>query len=156
LLGSGFDSDPLMPWSAEILNDASSLQIARGDRLYHKMWHYIAHIARDYRDSTGQPTTARFIDDIRQLRTASDEIVTQDRRREFLESLQARLSRLFPAKCEYVGRENLRMAVSDGVDSARTHGITAERGVIFFVSMRFVLGHAFDKDLLLPWVSATL
>ena len=63
LLGGAFDTDVLLPWAAEILNDKSTPdQVARRDRLYHKTWEYIDHVARDYRDAAGNPTTARFMD----------------------------------------------------------------------------------------------
>jgi hypothetical protein len=157
LLGGGFDSDILLPWAAEILNGGSSSgQVARGDRLYNKTWDYIDRIANDYRDASGQPTTARFMPDLRQLRYGNDEIVTAAAMPQFLQSLHVRFQRLFPAKCDYVGHENVRKAVVAGVESAKTYGIGAERGTILFASMTFVLGGGFDQDLLLPWASATL
>ena len=157
LLGGGLDTDILLPWAAEILNDKSTPdQVARGDRLYHKTWDYIDHIAHDYRDAAGQPTTARFMDDLRQLRHGGDETVSLAGMPQFLQSLEMRLQRLFPAKCAYVGEENVRRAVANGVVSARVYGITTERGAILFTAMRFVLGGGFDQDLLLPWASATL
>jgi hypothetical protein len=157
ILGGGFDSDTLLPWAVEILNDKSSTdQLARGDRLYHKAWDYVDHIAADYRDVSGRPTTARFLPDLRELRYGNDEVITDSGMPQFLKSLQLRFKRLFPAKCDYVGDGNLSKVVLTGVESANTYGITAERGAILFVSMRFILGSGFDKDLLLPWASAAL
>jgi len=156
LLGGGFDSDILLPWAAEILNDKSPRdEVARADRLYHKIWHYIDHIALDYRDANGQPTTERFMGDLKQLRNG-DETLTPAGMPQFLESLEMRFHRLFPAKCDYVGRENVRQAVSNGVESAKGYGITIERGITLFTAMRFILGGGFDQDLLLPWASTIL
>ena len=157
LLGSGFDADPLLPWAVQILRDPSTEdQVVRADRLYDKVWHYIDHIARDYRDGTGQPTTARFVGELRQLRQESDAPLTPPMVPDFLTALQVRLKRIFPHKCAYVGGENVRQAITGGVDAAKTYGITTQRGAIVFTAMRFVLGGSFDDDLLLPWASAAL
>jgi hypothetical protein len=156
LLGGGFDTDTLLPWAAEILNDRSSDQISRGDRLYYKMWDYLDHAARDYRDGNRQPTTARFMNDLRQLRHGGEEVVPSSGLPQFLESLEGRIRRLFSAKCGYVGERNLREAIGVAAQSAGGYGITTERGLTLFMTMRFVLGGGFDRDLLLPWVSATL
>jgi hypothetical protein len=156
LLGGGFDTDTLLPWAAEILTDRSFDQISRGDHLYHKMWDYLDHAARDYRDANWQPTTARFMNDPRQCRHGGEDVVTSSTMPQFLESLEARVRRLFPAKCAYVGERNLREALRVAALSAGGYGITTERGLTLFGAMRFVLGGGFDQDLLLPWVSATL
>ena len=154
LLGGGFDTDNLLPWAAEILNDKSSEQVARGDRLHAKVWDYVGQVGRDYRGANGRPTTARFMSDLRQLRR--DDSHTAAAMPTFLESLEARFQRLFPTKCAYVGSENVRLALAQAVDSARFYGITTERGATLFAAMRFVLGGGYDRDLLLPWASATL
>jgi hypothetical protein len=156
LLGSGFDRDSLLPWASEILNDTSSSdQVARGDKLYYKMWDYIDHIAADYRDQAGRPTTARFMRDLKELRHEDPEapaLSIPDR----VSSIHAKLTRLFPAKCAYVGDPIVRSAIAGAVQSAAGYGVTSTNGATFFVSLRFVLGHGFDRDPLLPWVSATL
>jgi len=157
LLGGGFDTDILLPWAAEILNDKSSSdQVARGDRLYHRTWDYIDHIARDYRDAAGRPTTARFMDDLRGLRDGGEETVLPAALPRFLTLLEMRFQRLFPAKCAYVGEARVRQAVAAGVKEASGYGIMTERGATLFTAMKFVLGGGFDTDLLLPWASATL
>ncbi len=156
LLGGGFDSDILLPWAAEILKDRSSDDVVRGDRLYHKIWDYIDHVAKDYRDADGQPTTARFMNDLRQIRHNGNEVITPARIASLVESQWTRLQRLFPAKCEYVGQPGVREGIVTGFASAQGYGITTERGLVLFSGMSFVLGGGFDKDPLLPWASATL
>jgi hypothetical protein len=156
LLGGGFDCDVLLPWAARILKDRSDEQIIRGDRLYHQTWRYIDHIAKDYRDASGQPTTARFMSDLRQLRHGGNEMITPSGTPAFVESQAMRLELLFPAKCEFVGPAILREAIDTGVTSARDYGIVARRGLILFTAMKFVLGGGFDDDPLLPWASPTL
>jgi hypothetical protein len=157
LLGSGFDTDPLLPWAATILNDKVTLgQVERGDRLYDQVWDYIDHISQDYRDATGKPTTARFMDEIRSLRHGRDDILTQNAYPNFAHDLTWRIKTIFPAKCQYVGEQRVRNLIPRGVRSARTYGITTDRGITLFTMFMFVLGSGFAHDLLLPWARATL
>lgn len=157
LLGSGFDTDPLLPWAAEILDDKTvSDQIERGDRLYDKAWDYIDHIARDYRDAGGQPTTARFVGELRRLRHVRNDILMPDTIPRFSRDLIEWIENVFPAKCRYVGEDRVNELIPRGIEMARAYGITTERGVTLFTVLMFVLGHGFADDLLLPWASATL
>jgi len=156
-LGSGFDTDPLLPWAARILNDKAAFgEIERGDRLYHQAWNYIDHISRDYRDNAGQPTTARFMGEFRGLRHGRDDILTENSYPEFASELTWQIETNFPAKCAYVGRERWLGVIPQGVRSARAFGITTERGTALFTILRFVLGEGFAHDPLLPWASNIL
>jgi hypothetical protein len=156
-LGSGFDADPLLPWAAATLNDKTILdQVERGDCLYDRAWDYIDHIAQDYRDASGQPTTARFVGELRSLRHGQDEVLTPGAMPNFCRQLLARIERVFPAKCQYVGADRVRDLIPHGIEAASTYGITTERGVTLFTVLMFVLGSGFADDLLLPWASATL
>ncbi len=156
MLGGGFDTDLLLPWAAEILNDRKAGEMARADQLYYKVWEYVQHVSRDYRDQNGQPNTARFMPELKQLRHGDDDIVTDAGLPQFLQALNSRIQGLFPAKCSYAGEENVRKAIVDGVRSAHRYDITAVRGMSLFVFMRFVLGSEFHQDPLLPWASAAL
>ncbi|MDD5033743.1 MAG: hypothetical protein PHE55_03215 [Methylococcaceae bacterium] len=181
-LGSGFDTDPLLPWAARILNDKTTLgQVERGDRLYDQAWDYIDHISQDYRDPTGKPTTARFMDELRNLRHGRDIVLTQstypdarfmDELRnlrhgrdivltqstypDFAREMAWRFETIFPAKCQYIGEQRVQNLIPRGVRSARAYGIATERGIILFTLLMFVLGNGFADDPLLPWASATL
>ena len=157
LLGSGFDTDVLLPWAAEILHDrVTSNALARADRLHGRVWDYIDHVARDYRDAAGQPTTARFVEEIRTLRRENLQSVPDHGFPEFAHSLARRLERIFPAKCGYVGQERVYRLISHARAKARRYGVTSERGVILFAGEMFVLGGGFDVDPLLPWASRAL
>jgi hypothetical protein len=157
LLGSEFATDPLLPWAATILNDQVTLsQVERGDRLYDQVWDYVAHIAQDYRDTTGKPTTARFMDEIRNLRRKRDDVVTQNTYPNFARDLAWRIQSLFPAKCRYVGEHRVQSLFPRGVRLARSYGITSDRGITLLTVLMFVLGSGFTNDPLLPWAKATL
>ncbi|NZA28578.1 hypothetical protein H0E84_19575 [Luteimonas sp. SJ-92] len=157
LLGGRFDTNPLMPWAAEILNDRSSGdQIARGDRLYDRAHEYIRHLVPDYRDARGEPITARFVADLQQLRTAPDTPIPTSALPVFAGQLKARLKKVFPAKFDYVGEDNVTSLVANGIGDAARYDITGERGLTLFITLAFVLGPGFVDDPLMPWASTTL
>ena len=158
VLGGGFDNDALMSWAKEILSDQTPMsQVERGDLLYEAAWSYIRRIARDYRDENGQPTTARFVGELRQFRTMQDRELTPSERQESQASLFQRIERLFPAKCAYVGEAVVRQVIARSIeDAVQRHALTTERGIMLFVMMRFILGAELDDDPLLPWVASTL
>ncbi len=157
LLGSGFSTDLLFPWATKILNDnAITDQVIRMDRLYDRVWKYIGHIANDYRDAKGEPITARFVEEIRQLRRESDAKLSRANFPKFSHALDKRLKRVFPAKYKYVGPARVRKLISRARARAKKYGITSERGVMLFTAQMFVLGGGFDRDLLLPWISNVL
>lgn len=157
LLGSGFDTDPLLPWAATILNDKATLgQVERGDRLYDQAWDYIDRISRDYLDAGGKPLTERFVDEIRDLHRVSNAVVTQSDYSSFAGDLASRIAAVFPAKCEYVGERRVRKLIPNGVRAAWSYEITTRRGIGLITVLMFVLGNRFADDPLLPWAQTTL
>ncbi|HEV2682462.1 MAG TPA: hypothetical protein VGV14_18310 [Rhodanobacter sp.] len=157
LLGGGFDTDPLLPWAAEILNEPPAAdQVARGDRFHARAWEYIGHIIPDYRDANGTPNTARFAAELKQLRTAPDEPLGPHNLPVFTNALQVRLQQVFPAKCRHVGTERVQQLVRTAIGTGAGYGITDSRGITLIATLMFVLGSGFDHDPLLPWVAATL
>jgi hypothetical protein len=157
VLGSGFDADPMLPWVDDVLaNRSPGDDVVRGDRLYESAWRYVDAIVPDYRDEQGQPSTARFVGELHQLRQLPSVSVAPAADPALLQSMCARIQRVFPAKCAFVGPELVPRAIALGIQAAGGHGITSERGLTSFVGMRFVLGAAFDRDLLLPWASDAL
>ena len=156
VLGSGFDSDALLPWARQVLRAQQGVApIVRGDKLYERAWHYIDQVSRDYQDD-GQPTTARFVSELRALGQLSDQELTPVGTPALLAVLNARLQRALPFKYALVGQRRIRLALSLAVHSARCRGLTTERGVAAFLVLRFVLGAEFDRDPLLPWISEIL
>jgi len=157
VLGGGFDEDPLLPWAAEILRDRQDLEpLVRSDRLYERAWAYIDAIASDVRDDQGRPTTDRFVVELNHFRNAPDRPVTPALRPTFTAFLAAELTRLFPAKCAYVGEAAVIAAVAEAMDCSQHYGFAGERAIGLFVTMRFLLGRGFTNDPLLPWVEQIL
>ena len=155
-LGSSFDSDPLLPWATETLQEKTLTQIERGDALYDRAWDYIDHISRDYRDASGRPTTARFINELRSMRHGHDEVLTRAALPGFAHALRDRIEAMFPAKCRYVPAPALDDMVPRGIETAGRYAITTQRGIALVTVLLFVLGSGFPDDPLLPWASAAL
>lgn len=158
LLGSGFDSDPLLPWAEETLNDDknTSNQTERCDRLYDRTWHYIDHIIRDYHDASGQPAAERLIGELHSLSRGRDNILALSGMPRFSHELASWIENVFPARCNYIGEAKVRDLIPRGIQTASRYGLSTERGVALFTVLMFVLGSGFTDDLLFPWVSATL
>lgn len=156
LLGCHFDTDALLPWAAEILNDRTTEQVARGDRLYDRAREHIKRLIPDYRDPAGKPITARFMTALRQLRHEPDAPFSANHLPTFSRALRARLESVFPAKYCYIGEQQVSELVAQAIATAAHYGMVGERGVTLFTVLMFVLGSGFHRDPLLPWASATL
>ena len=148
LLGSSFDTDPQLPWAAEVLSDTSIEESARLDRLFEH--------ANDYMDEVSGPNN-EFIDE------AQGRILEESRRkvpREALSNLEGylagRLKFIFPEKCRYIGDDCLQAIVALGMDRAREQGLGTERGVLVLIGLKFMLGAGADEDPQFPWVSEIL
>ena len=157
MLGMGFDSDPQMPWAAEIINDKELTgERERIDRLYERAWEYVNHVVLDFRNSEGVVDPAGFVEGIRQLRGESEEVLQPSDMPDFYQRMMSRLEQAFPKKCEYIGELCLRRLIGRALDSAQKYSISIERGLVIFVLMAFLLGSGFDTDPQLPWVATAL
>lgn len=157
MLGSGFDSDPQMPWAAEMLNDETVTdEVERIDRLHAKAWEYVEQVVQDYGNVEGEVDPKRFIEQIQQLRQEREEALALSALSSFYERMVTWLKQIFPKKCEYIGEHCVQQLINYSIELAKGHGITTERGTAFFIAIIFVLGAGFDKDPQLPWVSAIL
>jgi len=70
--------------------------------------------------------------------------------------LVAHAERLWPERCERMGRETVRQWVRAGVRRARGCGIEAEYDLSRFVDLLFLLGRDFDTDPAAAWAGEIL
>ena len=148
MLGSDFDTDPQLPWAAQILTDqASPNQMSRADRLYEKSGEYVAKVAGpDYEYAKQALRRAKQV----QLQGLSLSAAA------FETELLAHLRSNHPEKCHYIGEPALRSLIPLGVELAKRHSIATSAGLILLTGLAFALGHGFSTDLQFPWISSTL
>lgn len=148
MLGSEFDTDPQLPWAAEILGDMEPGEVGRIDALYDKALDYLAQVAG--------PDAKYMLAALERLQREPLEGVPAPSGPEFYAHVLARLSIIYPEKCRYVGELSLRRMVGRAIERAASHGITDGRGVAIYVGLMFMLGGGFDSDPQLPWVADVL
>ncbi len=146
--GSEFDTDPLLPWAGEVLQDRGiGDEVTRSRRLYDAM--------KAYLDVVAEPGTAMSIKALRNVREAR----TEDYRvsdPDFEEKALDGIRRIYPERCDYLGEQRLREAIRRGPEMAAACGIGTDRGVALTIGLLFIEGHAFATDPLQPWIEATL
>jgi hypothetical protein len=77
-------------------------------------------------------------------------------RQRFAERLMAHVRKVFPDECAKLGEPALRQRVEAGIARAEEHGFTAERDVVRFVDVRFLLGDEFEARSRTSWAAAIL
>lgn len=149
LLGSNFDTDLQLPWTAEILNDETITDsVTRIDRLHDKAMQYLDRAAgtdNEYLGIALLKVREISIEDFAQTPTpnAGDIAATQ-------------LQKIWRRKCQQIGETTLRRLIRHGIESAKGYNITTERGVVLYTALMFLLGSGFDKDPQFPWATAVL
>lgn len=148
LFGSGFDTDPLLPWASRVLNDRQyPEQMSRAIGLFNAVNDYIdCVIGRDRKP---------YMRALRRAYEAVQEpmVVNGSDYEDVVFGLLAKIS---PERVENLGEEVLRALVRRGPNLAEQLGLTLDRGAVLAVLMAYALGHEFANDSLYPWVEKTL
>ena len=143
LFGTYFDSDIQYPWAARALTEYPELpQMLRAAGLHEKALHYIQTVR-------GEGNRLLF-EALRRLRALADEPVPGSSENLILE-LAARLERIYPDKCAYIGRDTLLELLSAGAERANENGMNSVLGKALFGLLAFELGHRFYDDPLYRW-----
>lgn len=148
MLGSGFDTDPLLPWAGAILKTGSATdQMERAERLHQK--------ALEYSNATAGPNfeyAKEAFKRARAVRYADLAMPSAD-----LESgCVAKLREGYPKKFEYAGEAAVRTSVREALGKVGAYSISSQHGIVLFVILTFAIGHGFAEDPLFPWISRTL
>lgn len=148
MVGSGFAIDPQLPWAAETLKDETLVdEGVRVDQLYER--------ANQYLDRVGGPNGKHIAAAVRRIQDERID-VEQPAAGGFISLMVPTLKRLFPEKCSYLGDDILRHLVLNGIKSAKSYGITGERGFAVYVGMMLMLGSSFDTDPQFRWAAQIL
>ncbi|MBM4042701.1 MAG: hypothetical protein FJ290_29795 [Planctomycetes bacterium] len=149
MLGSGFATDPQLPWAAAALADEKlASPLARVEALHERTMGYLDEVVGE-----GQVFPLGAFLGARKLSL-------EELERRFGRGLEREALALFgevwPAKSSYVGESALLALVKQARASAARYGITTSPGAGIYASFAFILGHVFDSDPLYPWVAETL
>jgi hypothetical protein len=148
MFGSDFDTDPLLPWVAEILNDTTTPdQMVRAERLYGTLMDYVEKVAGPDNEYVKAALRRASLQRFEDLRVPAEN---------FENEMVARLKANYPQKCEYVGESALRELIPLGRALARKYAISKDEGVVLLIGLLFAQGHGFATDPQLPWIQATL
>ena len=146
LFGSHFDTDPQYPAMSEVLN-ASGDQMTRADQIYEGVVDYHAKVAGENNVNVRKSLEALSVFARKPVSFSSHDFVT--------EMLQ-HMTRIFPQKSAYVGKEALTKLIHEGRTEAQKYGFTTPHAEALIVVLMFAFGHGCTDDPLYPWISRTL
>ena len=152
MLGSYFDQDPQLPWAAKILKDENIADPSdRIDQLHDRAMAFL-------NEAAGQENQyeERALRKVCELPASALSRTGEDRELSFGDYMLKLLYALFPEKYQAVGDVAIRQLVRQGYQSARTYGLTDEKGITAYISLMFILGGGFDQDPQCPWAEAVL
>lgn len=70
----------------------------------------------------------------------------------FENKLISYFSETYPDECGLIGRDAVRKIIQYGIKRAESHEFTTQKQVTYYISLMFILGSDFDKDIQLPWI----
>jgi hypothetical protein len=149
MLGSGFDTDPQVPWAQEILTDpALTDNIERLDRLHAETMQYLDA-------AVGDDSRSVFFAMARGRQNKLDPELPV-RVNQAPAEASSWLERIYPEKHAFLGEDTVRVLLDRGVERADTYGLSSPRGTALFVGLMFLAGGGFAEEPLLPWASEAL
>jgi hypothetical protein len=146
MLGSAFDTDPILPWAAGALRAPGGSQ-ARADRLYSGLGEYLGRAVGARREHLYRAAARLEGLAIGPILGASQPLE---------DATLGALEAVYPEKCSFAGEAALRALVQEAVALARAHGVEDRLGASTFAAMGFAFGHRFADDPLLPWAARIL
>lgn len=146
--GSDFDTDPQLPWAAEILTSKAPVdQATRADLLFQK--------THEYYQLVMGPDNSYGIEAMRRIANAQwKDLIASDG--EFSDRILSGLQRMYPQKYWYVGEPLLRALAGRGIEMAQAYSIASGPGAALLIGLMFGFGHGVATDPLYPWVGRTL
>lgn len=147
--GSGFDTDPQLPWAAEILkSEEFPDQMDKADRLFQKSLDYLEEIAG--------PNNVYTIKALRDISVLARQPLPVPSEAIFVDAMIHEMRNVYPQKCVYVGETALRVLIQEAIKVASDYQFSTLREQALCAVLMFALGHRFADDPLLPWISSTL
>ncbi len=150
MFGSYFDTDPQLPWVAEVLNDPSPLgQMVRADRLFAAMGGYIKQVPGPAPDYQHLHAAMQRLSEAR-----IEQFVVP--REDPADVILLGLRSIYPQKCEYLRESVLRSVIAHGFRIGSQYGLATDRGNVLMAMLAFFVGHGFPVDRQYDWIVARL
>jgi hypothetical protein len=147
-LGSDFDTDPQLYWSAETLTDSSlSDEMVRAQRLSEKSGLYL--------DEVAGPDNRYAIEALERLQRVDFKDAAK-RRRITVDMVIRGMHAVYPQKAVFAGEPALRALVQSAAELAVSFALPADKGTALLAGLMFGLGHGICSDPLYPWIGNTL
>lgn len=149
VFGSGFDTDPQYPWTAEILAQTEERsQMQRAEDLHEKTAAYLAEV-----DGEENAYTREALQELSNRLKAG----LKFKREDFDADLLTLMKEIHPRKYKETGEEALRELIKHNRHKAiKEFEFKEPRAVALVIVLGFAFGHQFDDDPFLPWISRTL
>ena len=179
LLGSNFDTDPQLPWAAEILQEESTEDESKEDELTEdeskedeltedesiedeSIAEPVGQVEKlydqaiEYLDRIEGPEDEYLVNALDEFSDISFEEFPLTRSEDTKNTTVSFLQRIWPEKCQVVGHAALPNLIRYGEESAQRYRITSQRGVALYIVLMFMLGSGFDTDPQFPWAATVL
>lgn len=144
LLGSYFDEDPLLPWAAHILRDPAITSP------FVRIHNLEITAAKHLRKTTGEDGEHYMAALVRARRTRYEELV-KVRSDDPATDVLLLLHWLYPEQYATLSKPSLAGLGLRVASAAEAHHMASREGRVVLVSLMFLLGSFFDRDLLQPW-----
>ena len=146
LFGSSFDSDPQYPFLGKILN-AGGDQMQRAEQLHERVVDYLQKVSGTNDINTQKALTSFGTYARTPVKFTGEDIVS---------GMLDEITRAFPQKAIYVGREALVNLIKNGQEESLVAGFDSVKGQFLLVLLMYAFGHGCTKDPHYPWISQTL
>jgi hypothetical protein len=144
ILGDSFDADPQLPWAAAQLHDRAIRNPAlRMARVYDS--------ALDYLSATAGEDCGHLVRAMLRIRSYDLANVPDSSGEQWVDDFCGVLRRLYPQKFDYQGERANRGLIALGRENAERLRFHSNRSAAVFITLMFMLGSGFDRDLLYPW-----
>jgi hypothetical protein len=148
ILGSNFDTDPLLPWAGKVLGTwKSGDQMAQADRLYDELLAYRAEVVGP--DSVFEKAALRRVNPELFQSLLSPKAVSDGR-------VVLTLHDIYPQKAARAGQRAMETFVARGSMLAKSNAIAGGLGSSIVIILMYLFGHGCAADPLLPWIGQAL
>ena|SRR5215203_6777882 len=90
------------------------------------------------------------------IRNEQMEVFSDAVRQSFEDRMVTHLNRFFPAQCEALGENEVRLVIRYGTRRAAEYDAKAERSVCKYIDIMFAFGRDFDRNPDFPWAKRIL